>query len=115
MTLASDAIDWMERSIPPSMMTKVTPVARMNSTAVSPARSMSARAARSSAATTPTSTTMSTASVASGSHFLKSSGCSALDSPVRIVGSDHVSDEVDLARLAPGLASVAMRYRRRRA
>ena len=37
MTLASDAIDWIERSMPPSMMTKVTPVARMNSTAVSPA------------------------------------------------------------------------------
>ena len=35
MTLASDAIDWIERSMPPSMMTKVTPVARMNRTAVS--------------------------------------------------------------------------------
>ena len=35
MTLASEAIDWIERSMPPSMMTKVTPVARMNSTAVS--------------------------------------------------------------------------------
>ena len=34
-TLASDAIDWMERSMPPSMITKVTPVARMNRTAVS--------------------------------------------------------------------------------
>ena len=28
---------WIERSMPPSMMTKVTPVARMNSIAVSPA------------------------------------------------------------------------------
>ena len=37
MTLASEAIDWIERSMPPSMMTKVTPVARMKRTAVSPA------------------------------------------------------------------------------
>jgi hypothetical protein len=34
MTLASEATAWIDRSMPPIRMTKVTPVARMNSTAV---------------------------------------------------------------------------------
>ncbi len=73
MTLASEAIDCMERSMPPSMMTKVTPVARMNSTAVSLARSKSALGCRKLGWAIPTRTTR-TASVASGSHFRRSSG-----------------------------------------
>jgi hypothetical protein len=33
-TLAREATDWIDRSMPPSRITKVTPVARMNNTAV---------------------------------------------------------------------------------
>ena len=46
MTLASEAMDWIDRSMPPSMMTKVTPVARMKRTAVSPASSSSVAGCR---------------------------------------------------------------------
>ena len=56
-TLASEAMDWIERSIPPSMITKVTPVARMKSTAVSLASCKSVAGCRKTGCTTPTSAT----------------------------------------------------------
>ena len=67
MTLANDAIDWSDRSMPPSMMTKVTPVARMNRTAVSLASCSRVEGSRNTGSITPTTVTRMTR-VASGSH-----------------------------------------------
>ena len=67
MTLASEAMDWIERSIPPSMMTKVTPVARTNRVAVSPPSWSSVAGARNSGWSEPTIATRTT-SVTTGIH-----------------------------------------------
>lgn len=56
-TLASDATAWIDRSMPPSRMTKVTPVARMNSTAVLARRSASVSPLRKPGAAMPIATT----------------------------------------------------------
>ena len=45
-TLASEAIAWIDRSMPPSMMTKLTPQASTNSVAVSLASCSSVSAVR---------------------------------------------------------------------
>ena len=97
MTLASDAIDWIDRSMPPSMMTKVTPVARMNSTAVSLASCSSVAGCEEAPAAIvadqddqhdqgaqrqPLAQPVGSSSVCSCSH-----------------ASHHVSDQVDLPRL----------------
>ena len=64
-TLASDAIAWIDRSMPPSMMTKPLPQASTNSVAVSPASCSSASGVRNEGCSAPTSAISST-SVTSG-------------------------------------------------
>ena len=106
MTLASDAIDWIERSMPPSMMTKVTPVARMKSTAVSPASWSSVAGCRKTGWAMPTIATRTT-SVASGSHCRSRFGPS-LSMSAFIAGAQTMCPMRSTWRgLWPGSASVA--------
>src|SRR3954452_21349717 len=98
-TLASEAMAWIERSIPPSMMTKVWPVASTNRVAVSAARTSRLSTVRNCGVTVPTTAHRAT-SVRIGIH------CRSMSSRNRVTrvltGSHHVPDQVDLIGLAPG-------------
>src|SRR3954452_22606033 len=98
-TLASEAMAWIERSIPPSMMTKVWPVASTNRVAVSAARTSRLSTVRNCGVTVPTTAHRAT-SVRTGIH------CRSISSRNRatevLTGSHHVPDQVDLLGLVPG-------------
>src|SRR5215212_4531933 len=98
-TLASDAMAWIERSIPPSMTTKVWPVASTNKVAVSAARTRRLSTVRNLGVTVPT-TAHSATSVRTGIH------CRSMSSRNRatdvLTRSYHVPDQVDLLGLVPG-------------
>src|SRR5271166_7149098 len=96
----------MDRSMPPSMITNVTPVASTNKTAVSPARPRSVAGWRKLGWTIPTTRTKTT-SVPNGNHFLRSSVFN-LASSFSHSWLNHVFDEVDLTglRARGGLGSV---------
>src|SRR3954447_9313424 len=114
MTLASEAMAWIDRSIPPSMMTKLTPQARMNTVTVSLASCSSVLTDRKRGSTAPIPTT-STSSVMAGTHRRSDS---SEDRP-RVMGgasvswpsSNHLADEVDRPRLGPGLGFDALGHR----
>src|SRR5215218_1638264 len=106
-TLASEAMAWIARSIPPSMMTKVWPVASTNRVAVSAARTRRLSAVRNCGVTVPT-TAHKASSVKTGVH------CRSVSSRNRaaraLIGSYHVADQVDLLGLVPGRGVGGVRH-----
>ena len=110
MTLASDAIDWIDRSMPPSMMTKVTPVARMNSTAVSLASCSSVDGCEEHRLHRADEDDQHDQG-AQRQPLAEPVGSKSVDQRA----SHHMSDQVDLPRLFAGVGGGAMRDLHRRA
>ena len=102
-TLASEAMDWIDRSMPPSMMTKLTPGRQHEEHGGVAGQLQQRRARRGTRAAASRPRAQSTTSVATGSHCRSRSrsrrrACHAGFAPS--APSDHVPDQLDLLRLA---------------